>query len=167
MKDPQRRRRQALWIAAAVAGVGLVAAVWRGAWDVVVFVVAVAGLLGASVLWVYRQEADQRRRDGQHGCTTYAKVRGSGSFILTFDETGVGLQGSSRSTRRLPPEHHAWAIIEDLRIERVGPLGSAGELSMRLPGRVLHASIGRVDEMIAAAGQHGAGPEGGSGGVPG
>jgi len=130
---------------------------------VVVFLVAVAGLFGAAVLWVYRQEADQRRRDGQHGCTTYAKVRGSGTFILTFDETGVGLLGSSRSTRRLPPEHHAWATVEDLRIERVGPLGSAGELSMRLPDRFLRASIGRVDEMIAAAGQHSTGTEGGSG----
>ena len=79
---------------------------------------------------------------------------------------GVGLGGSSRSTRRLPPERHLWAAVDDLRIERVGPYGSAGAVAMRLPDGELHASIGRVDEMIAAAGQYRAGAEGGPGVAP-
>jgi hypothetical protein len=161
VEDALRRRRRVLLGATCLAGVSVVAAVWLAAWDIVVFVVAVVVLLAASVLWVSRQEAGLRRRDDGGGCTSYAKIRGSGTFLLTFDETGVGLRGSSRATRRLPPEHHRWETVDDLRIERVGPYGSGGELSMWLPDRELCASIGRVDEMIAAAGRYRVAAEGG------
>ena len=155
MDETFRGRKRALWVAAAVAGVLFLAGVGLRAWEVVAFVVAVAACLGLSVVWVARQEAQLRSRDDVRGCTTYAKVYGSGTFLMTLDETGITLMGSSPSTRRLPTEQHAWADVEDLRIERAGPFGSAGELSVRLPNRVLRASIGRVDEMIAVANEHG------------
>lgn len=116
--------------------------------------VAVAGFVGLAVFVVRRQEAKLRHNDEGAGCTTYAKVPGAGTFLLTLDDTGLGLRGSSPAARKLPPEHYPWAVIEDLTIERAGPFGSGGELSAQLPRRVLHATIGRVDEMIAVADQH-------------
>jgi len=125
-----------------------------GPWGPPLFLVAVAGLIGLTVFVVRRQEAKLRQDDEGVGCTTYAKVPGFGTFVLTLDDTGMGLRGSSPGDRKRPPEHYPWAVIQNLTIERAGPFGSGGNLSARLPNRALRATIGRVDEMIAVADQH-------------
>ena len=143
-----KARRRALQGAAALAGAGVLAAAPLGAWGVVLFLATVVLLLGLAILWVSRQEATLRRRDAADRCTTHAKVTGVGTFLLTLGDDGLDIRGSSPSTRSLSPEHYGWDEIADLTIERVGPYGSAGKLTVQLPDRVLHASIGRVDEMI-------------------
>jgi hypothetical protein len=144
-----KARRRALLGAAALSAAGVLAAAPLGAWGVVLFLMAVALLLVLAVLWISRQEATLRGRDVGGTCTTYAKVQGAGSFLLTLGNNGLDIRGSSRKTRRLPPERYSWDDIADLKIEGVGPYGSAGRLTVRLPNRVLQAEIGRVDEMTA------------------
>lgn len=147
--------------ACALAGSGFIGAASLGPWGPPLFLVAVAGVLGLAVFVVRKQEAKLRLHDEGLGCTTYAKVPGSGTFFLTLDDTGMGLRGSSPGARKHPPEHYPWAVIQNLTIARAGPFGSGGELSAQLPNRVLRASIGRVDEMVAVAEQHrGAAPTG-------
>lgn len=149
-----KARRRALQGAAALAAAGVLAAAPLGAWGVVLFLMAVALLLVLAVVWVARQEGKLRRLDAGGSCTTNAKVLGEGSFLLTLGNNGLDLRGSGPKTRRLPPEHYSWDEIADLSIERVGPYGSAGRLRVRLLDRVLHAQVGRVDEITAVWHNH-------------
>ncbi len=119
----------------------MIGAASLGPWGPPSFLVAVAGFVGLAVFVIRRQEARLRQDDEGVGCTTYAKLPGAGTFLLTLDDTGMGLRGSSPGARKRPAEHYPWAVIENLTIERAGQFGSGGELSAQLPNRALRATI--------------------------